>query len=250
MHLKINPKPDLKDIKFSCDEPLHSKLDAYPLTRDFLNMYNTTALIGTQGSGKTTLMINLLLGPYKKVCHFIYVFIPKTSRNSLKNNVFDKYLPANQIYEELNEKTINEVYEKVKINSANGHKSMIIMDDVQKSLKDYDTLKSLKNITANQRHLKCVNIILLQNWFALDKSLRELINNVILFKLAKSQTQKVFNEVVETHKDKFEQVRRLVYDAPHNWLFVNIKTQRMFKCFDEIIADEEESEDEDMEMKK
>ena len=61
MHLKINPKPDLKDIKFSCDEPLHSKLDAYPLTRDFLNMYNTTALIGTQGSGKTTLMINCCL---------------------------------------------------------------------------------------------------------------------------------------------------------------------------------------------
>jgi len=177
MHLKINPKPDLKDIRFSCDEPLHSKLDAYPLTRDFLNAYNTTALI-------------------------------------------------------------------------DGHKSMIIMDDCQKALKDYNTLKSLKNIISNQRHLKCVNIILLQNWFALDKSLRELINNVILFKLGKSQTQKVFNEVVESHKDKFEQVRRLVYDAPHNWLFVNIKTQRMFKCFDEIIADEEESEDEDMEMKK
>jgi hypothetical protein len=103
---------------------------------------------------------------------------------------------------------------------------------------------------ANQRHLKVVNLILLQNWFALDKSLRELINNVILFKLGKSQTQKVFNEVVESHKNKFEQVRRLVYDTNHQWLFVNIKTQRMFKCFDEIIADEEESEDEDMDMKK
>jgi len=63
----------------------------------------------------------------------------------------------------------------------------------------------------------------------LDKSLRELINNVILFKLGKSQTQKVFDDVVETHRDVFENVRRLVYDEPHNWLFISIKTQKLFK---------------------
>ena len=88
---------------------------------------------------------------------------------------------------------------------------------MQRALKDYDTLKSLKNIVANQRHLKCVNIILLQNWFALDKSLRELINNVILFKLGKSQTDKIFKEIIETHKDKFDDVRKLVFDANHSW---------------------------------
>ena len=249
MYLKINPKPDLKEIKFSCDEPLHSKLEAYPLTRDFLNCYNTTCIIGTQGSGKTSLTVNLLLGPYKKVYHWVYLFMPKTSRSSLKNNVFDRYLPKNQIFEELNEQTINDVYEKIKINSANGHKSIIIYDDVQKALRNYDTLKSLKNILANQRHLKVVNIILLQNFFALDKSLRELINNVILFKLGKAQTEKVFNEVVESHRDKFEQIRKLVYDASHNWLFVNIKSQRMFKNFDEIMMDDEEDES-DLEYEK
>ena len=68
----------------------------------------------------------------------------KTSRNSLHNNVFDKYLPKNQIYEELNESTIHEIYEKLKINSMRGHKSLVIYDDVQRSLKDYNTLKLLK----------------------------------------------------------------------------------------------------------
>jgi hypothetical protein len=175
--------------------------------------------------------------------------MPQTSRNSLKNNIFDKYLPKDQIYEELNEETINDLHAKLKTNSQNGHKSLVIYDDVQKALKDVSVLKSLKNILANQRHLKVVNLILLQNWFALDKSLRELINNVILFKLGKSQTQKVFNEIVETHRDKFDDIRKLVYDAPHNWLFVNVKSQRMFKCFDEIICDEDEDH-EDMEIKK
>ena len=248
IHLKINPSPPMKKIQFSCDEEIHHKLNEFPLCRDFLNMYNTTAICGTQGSGKTSITINFLLSFYKKCFHHIFVFMPQTSRNSLKNNVFDKYLPKNQIYEELTQETINDLYEKLKDNSAKGFKSLVIFDDVQKGCKDAKVLKSLKSILANQRHLKVVNLILLQNWFALDKSLRELITNVILFKLGKSQTQKVFDEVVETHREKFEQVRKLVYDEPHNWAFINIKSQRMFKMWDEIICDEDE--DEDMEAKK
>ena len=249
MRLKINEKPPLKQIEFSCDAPLNAKLDKYPLTKDFLNTFNTTAFVGTMGSGKSSLMINMLLGFYKKCFEYIFVFMPATSRASLKNNIFEKHLPKSQLYEELNEHTIHEVYEKIKINSANGFKSLIIYDDVQKSLKDYNTLKSLKNIVANMRHLKVVNLILLQNWFSLDKSLRELITNVVLFKLAKSQTQKVFDEIVESHKDKFEQVRKLVYDKPYQWMFINVRTQRVFKCFDEIIMDDDEDES-DIEFEK
>ena len=174
--------PKWKKIAFSCDEILHSKLEKYPLTRDHLNKYNTTAFIGAQGSGKTSLMLNFLTGFYKKTFHFVFVYISKTSRNSLHNNIFDKYLPKDQIYEELNEQTVNELYEKLKQNLMRGFISVIVYDDVQKSLKDYNTLKSLKSIIANQRHLKVVNLILLQSFFALDNFLRELINNAILFK--------------------------------------------------------------------
>lgn len=250
MKIKINKAPEIKNIKFSCDEGLNKKLEEFPLTKDFLNMYNTTAFIGTMGSGKTSLMINFLLGFYKKTFHYIYVFMPQTSRNSLHNNIFEKHLPNSQLYEELNEETIDDLYEKLKTNSTNNHKSLVIYDDVQKSLKDHNTLKNLKSIISNQRHLKVVNLILLQNFFALDKSLRELINNIILFKLGKSQNEKIFNEIIETHRDKFDDLRKLVFDAPHNWMFVNVKSQRVFKCFNEIIFDEDEKEDEDFEIKK
>ena len=36
MKLKINDKPKLTKIKFSCDDPIHKKLDNYELTKDFL----------------------------------------------------------------------------------------------------------------------------------------------------------------------------------------------------------------------
>ena len=250
MKLKINEKPKLTKIKFSCDDPLHKKLDNYELTKDFLNNFNTTALIGTQGSGKTSLTVNLVKQLYKKCFHYIYVFMPQTSRNSLDNNIFDKHLPEEQIYDELTIANINELYEKIKENSENGYKSLVIYDDVQKSLKDYQILKNLKSIIANQRHLKVVNLILLQNWFALDKSLRELINNVILFKLNKSQNEKIFNEIIETHKDKFDNIRKLVFNKPYTWLFINMKSQRMFKEWDEIIFDDDDESDIEIEIKK
>ena len=165
--------------------------------------------------------------------------MPHSSRKSLKNNIFDKYLPENQLYEELNEETISEIYSKLKENSEEGHRSLIIFDDVQKALKNHSVLLSLKNIIANQRHLKVVNLILVQNYFSLDKSLRELINNIIMFKLNKTQTEKIFNENVEHAKDKFELIRDFVFDEPFKWMFINLPSQRIFKEFDEILFDEE-----------
>ena len=211
----------------------------FELTKDFLNKSNTTLFIGRQGSGKTSLMINIVKKLYKKCFHFVYIFMPHSSRKSLNNNIFDKHLKEDQIYEELNEQNINELYSKLKNNSEDGYRSLVIFDDVQKALKDHKILQSLKNIIANQRHLKVCNIILLQNYYALDKSLRELANNIIMFKLNKSQTEKIFNEAVESAKDKFSEIRDLVFDKPYTWLFINLTSQRIFKEWDEIIYNDE-----------
>ena len=240
-----NKKPNIEKIKFACDNILHKKLDEYELTKEFLNKSNTTLFIGRQGSGKTSLMVNFVKKLYKKVFHFIYIFMPKSSRSSLNNNIFDKHLPEDQIFDELNQENITILYEKLKENSENGYKSLIIYDDVQKALKNHSVLLSLKNIIANQRHLKVVNFILLQNYFALDKSLRELCNNIILFKLNKTQTEKIFIENVESAKDKFEYIRDCVFDKPYEWMFINVPTQRIFKGFDEILYNDYENYDSD-----
>jgi Poxvirus A32 protein len=237
--LKENNKPNITKIIFECDEELHKKLNEYELSKEFLNKSNTTVFVGRQGSGKTSLLINFVKILYKKVFNYIYVIMPHSSRKSLKNNIFDKYLPQDQIYEELNEETITDIYSRLKENSENGYKSLVIYDDVQKALKNHSVLLSLKNIIANQRHLKVVNLILVQNYFALEKSLRELISNIIMFKLNKTQTEKIFNENVEHAKDKFEVIRDFVFDEPYNWMFINISSQKIFKGFDEILYNEE-----------
>jgi KaiC/GvpD/RAD55 family RecA-like ATPase len=249
IEIKKNNCPNLGKVNFACDKELSSKLNQYEMVRDHLNRFQTTMLIGSPGSGKTSLLINMVKKLYKKVFDKVYVFMPSTSRQSLNPNIFD-VLPENQLFEELNEQTIMQVYEEVKELSADGKKTLIIYDDVQKSLKNPVVLNSLKNIIANQRHLHVVNLILVQNFFALHKSLREIVNNVILFKLGKSQTEKVFNEIIELHRDKFDKIRDMVYDEKYNWLFVNVASQRIYKKFDEIIFEEDENDKSDELEKK
>lgn len=243
MKIKIveNEKPELQKIKFNCDEKICDKLDEFPMIRDNLNTYNTTLIIGRQGSGKTSLTINFVKKLYKKKFNKIYVFMPETSRNSLHQKIFD-VLPPEQLFEELNYDNITEVYEQLKENSKNGHKSLIIMDDVQKALKDGNVISQFKNIVANQRHLKVVNLILLQNYFALDNKVREIVNNVIFFKMDKKQTQKIFEEVAEMPKDIFEEINKIVFDEPHKWVLINQRQKRIYSMFDEIVIDDDDDE--------
>jgi DNA replication protein DnaC len=241
--------PNLEKVNFACDHPLSKKLEDYPMCKEHLNKYNTTIFIGSMGSGKTSLLVNMVKKLYKKVFHKIFVFMPATSRQSLKPNIFDK-LNEDQMFEELNGENISNVYEQVKQLSSDGLRTLIVYDDVQKSLKDKFVLQSLKNIIANQRHLHVTNLILCQNFFALHKSLREIVNNVVLFKLGKSQTEKIFNEIIEMHREKFDEIRDLVFDEKYNWLFVNVGTQRIYKKFDEIIFNEDDDENSELEKIK
>lgn len=238
-----NKKPEIEKVAFLCDEKICPSLDQWPMVRDNLNKYNTTVLCGRQGSGKTNLLVNIIKKIYKKKFHKLYVFMPETSRNSMKDKIFDK-LPPDQLYEELSLMALVDLHEKIKQNASNGMKSMIIYDDVQRSLKDHNILQKLKEMIANQRHIKLVNLILVQNFFMIDKSLREILNNIIFFKMDKNQTEKIFNDCVELHKDKFDVIRDFVFDQPYNWMMISKTDQKLYKMFDEIII----ANDNDMEI--
>lgn len=251
MKIKVieNEKPNIEKVKFACDEKICESLDKYPLVKDNLNAYNTTLIIGRQKSGKTSLTINIIKKLYKKKFHKIYVFMPLTSSNSLKDNIFE-VLPKEQIFEELNLDNIQYVYEQLKTNSENGFKSLIIMDDVQKALKRTDVINEFKNIVANERHLKVVNLILLQNYFALDNKVREIVDNVIFFKMDKKQTSKIFEEVAEMPENIFNEIIKYVFDEPHNWCLINQRYKRVYKMWDEIIIDDDDDDDDELEINK
>ena len=49
--------------------------------------------------------------------------------------------------------------------------------------------------------------------------------------------EQIFDEVVELPKDYILPLIKLVYDEPHQYLFINTDSQRLFKNFDEIIIE-------------
>jgi DNA replication protein DnaC len=59
-------KPNVDKIDFNCDEKLAESLDKFPMVSDNLNTFKTNVIIGRQGSGKTSLTINILKRLYKK----------------------------------------------------------------------------------------------------------------------------------------------------------------------------------------
>ena len=233
-------KPNVEKIAFNCDEKLCPSLDKYPMVRDNLNTFKTTVILGRQGSGKTSLTINIVKKLYRKKFNKIYLFMPRTSIASLKSNIFG-VLPENQVFDELNYQNITELNETIKDNRENGLKSLIIMDDVQRALKDNNVVKVFKEMIANQRHLNVSFIILLQNYFALDNKVRELIHNVIFFKMDKKQNKKIFEECAEMPQSVFNDLNDFIFDQPYNWCLINQRNKKIYKMFDEVeINDDDE----------
>jgi len=240
--IKKNKAIKLNIPSFSCDEnAVGSHLNSHDLTK-FLNVYGFLCIIGRPGSGKTSMAISLITQKkpkiYKKTHNHIIIFMPSNSINSLKNNPFEK---LEHIYNELDNSTISDAYDKIDEWSKEGQKTLLFIDDMTADLKKSKfVIDTLKKLIYNRRHLKLNIIITAQVYPNIPLDIRKCITNLILFKPPKLELLKVFEELIESKKDKFEDILRLVYDEKHNFLFVNIPSQKMFKNFDEIIINEDD----------
>jgi hypothetical protein len=237
-----NEKPKMPQCKMLCDQGLNEKLERYELTK-FLNQHSTTLFIGKPRSGKTSLLFSLMKGIMKKCFHKIYVFQPAESRASMSNDIFGK-LPNNQIYSELSNENLNEVMSLIRTDASNGLNSLIIFDDQTAHLKKKDTLNLFKELIYNRRHLHVSLYFCVQTYYSVPKDLRRLWTNLFIFKTSKSELVNIWNELIEYDDALLVKIRKMVYDKPYQYLFVNTDSQRLFKQFDEIkIYDEDEDED-------
>ena len=244
--IKVHKNPVIKlDIPhFLCDTDCVGKhLNDHPLTQ-LLNVYGFLCVIGRPGSGKTSMTISLMTQKnpkiYRKTHHHIIILMPANSINSLKKNPFD-VLPAENIYNELTDQTIHEIYNKIDGYSGKDEKTLLFIDDMTADLKKTKfIMETLKKIIYNRRHLKTNLIITAQSFTNIPLDVRKNIQNLILFRPSKKEMELVFEELFETKKDIFQSIMKIAYDEKHNFLFLNVPTQRLFKNFDELIINDDE----------
>jgi len=238
-----NPKINLDIPKFLCDDAVGKHLNSH-LVLKLLNVYGFLCIIGRPVQGKTSLAISLISQKkpqiYRKTHEHVIVVMPENSINSLKVNVFQK-LPKENLYDDLNDETIDSIFTKINDYSKNGEKTLLFIDDQTASLKKSNyIIQTLKRIIYNRRHLKTNIIITAQSYSNIPLDIRKNINNLVIFKPSKKEMQLLFDENIESKKNTFLHVINITYDEPHNFLFVNVPSQRLFKNFDELIINDPE----------
>ena len=237
-----NDKPDLAVCEMKCDAGLAPHLDNFPLTK-FINCHSVNMLIGKPGSGKTSLLYSFFKGSgknkiLKKVFHNIYLFMPSQSRGSLKDNIFEK-LPDDKKFDELNYENLSGVLARIK--AADPYeKHCLIFDDCGAYLKNPETKKLFKELVYNRRHYHTSIFFLCQSWLSVEKDLRKLFTNIFCFKVSKAEMENLFSETIEQKREHLLDIMKIAYDRPHQFLFISTDTGRLFKCWDEILIDDEE----------
>jgi len=148
----------------------------------------------------------------------------------MTDKLFDK-IPDEQKFDELTFENLSTVNEALN----NEENSCILFDDMGAHLKDPEIKKLLKEIIMNRRHKHVSIFFLVQTYFSVEKDMRRLFNNLFIFRVNKSTMVSIFEEVMEEHKKDVDEIIKVVYNKPYQYLFINVGSQRMFKGFDEIL---------------
>ena len=158
----------------------------------------------------------------------------------MKDKLFDK-LPDDQKFEELDYESLVEVMDRIKVSDPD-HNNAIIFDDMTAYLKDYHVEKLLKELVFNRRHLRTSIYFLCQTYISVPKDLRKLFSNLFIFRVSKNELKLMFEELIEDKSkvNLISDITKLVFDKPHQFLFVNTDSQRFFKNFDELVFKNDE----------
>lgn len=238
IELKNTPKIDIP--QFICDDfPLAKGQLKYPL--HLLDKYHICLFIGRAGSGKTSMIVNLLSNKdkssgFRKRFDNIIVVMPKSSRQSLKKNIFDKELAEENLFSTLDESVMDMINEMIDDNRENNENTLIILDDVTAALKKSIYLQNqLNKLIWNRRHKKLCIWIAQQNYTSLSLSSRKNISHAFLWKPSKKEFTVLFEELFELKQEKSLEIMKL-YQKPHDFIFIDVYNQKIFRNFDtEII---------------
>jgi hypothetical protein len=220
--LSIAPPPML------CDKPICDGIkEPLPSTHHF------ASFIGIPGRGKTSLAMSLLTHPdgYHKKFNNIFVVMPKNSRESIAGNPFKKH-PAEKLFDELELSVLEFVHEYTKVESSEGHSSLLILDDCTAQLKNGDVQRMLKTLIFNRRHLKLSIWICSQGYNQMPLAIRKTITHAFVFKPAnKKELENIFSELIFLPKEQVEGVTRHIFDSPHNFMLLDTNRTKIHKNF-------------------
>ena len=242
-----NDKIKLSKMCFSCDGIDDSIPAPLPQKKNFF-----LGLIGKPGSGKTSLLMNLITKRNKCFNRkFDKVFLFSPSLATDKDNKFST-LPSDQIYDELSVENLDEVLKRVK---GSGDDTLLILDDVINDItKSTELQRNLCRVIMNRRHLTTDGengtmgiIMTTQVAIKIPAPIRKCLTHLVLFNTSnKKELQTIFDEFVSIPKKKFIEVLKYCFKSKHDFIYLNLEEEiknQFHNKFNKLVFDTENEYD-------
>jgi len=237
-----NNKLDLDKIKMNCDGCLSEEL-VEPLS-SFRSGFNLL-IAGFSGSGKTSLLVNLLSKPKRNGIRqsfknlFSNIVVVSPSLHTLKNNVF-KDLADEKQYKEFNEEMLDNFYElldKIKAEEIaeaedqdrppEPQYTLLILDDVASSLRKNKKLEQrFINLLQNRRHLGYggVSVIsIVQSVVQVAPQHRNNLSHLITFKPKnKKEEERIYTEFVNQPNKFMDDFFNYFFQDKYDFMLIDL----------------------------
>lgn len=237
-----NNKLDLDKIKMNCDGCLSEEL-VEPLS-SFRSGFNLL-IAGYSGSGKTSLLVNLLSKPKRNGIRqsfknlFSNIVVVSPSLHTLKNNVF-KDLADEKQYKEFNEEMLDNFYElldKIKAEEITEAEeqdrppepqyTLLILDDVASSLRKNKKLEQrFINLLQNRRHLGYggVSVIsIVQSVVQVAPQHRNNLSHLITFKPKnKKEEERIYTEFVNQPNKFMDDFFNYFFQDKYDFMLIDL----------------------------
>tara|TARA_R110002020_G_scaffold107363_1_gene249396 strand:+ start:8081 stop:8827 length:747 start_codon:yes stop_codon:yes gene_type:complete len=226
----------LSKFKFSCDDIDETIPKPLPQMLNFFML-----ICGRPGSGKTTLILNLISKRgkmYNKKFDKVYVFSP--SLTTMKEDPFGD-LPDNQVHTELTEENLEGSLSEIK---DSGEKVLYILDDVVNDMKkSVGVQNTLSKMLMNRRHLagaggSCSFIITTQVYNKIPAPIRKTASHIVIFHTRnKKELETIFDELIIIPKDDFYEILKYCFKKRNDFLYIDINkshTKMFHRCFNEL----------------
>lgn len=203
----------------------------------FPNKCSVIFISGGMGTGKSSFIANLFRATgknriYRKVFDNVMYATPKEVFDSEDDHVFKDHP---KVFHDLSQDTFNQITDKAIATKNDEGNSCLVIDDFSEQLKNKQTEYNLRKLINKHRHMKLNIIISALNQKALAKSLRALIDVVILFKpKSMVETDNFSEEVFGLTKAETKALFDFVYDKQYNFLMYNARTHTFYKNFNEL----------------
>lgn len=229
-----NTKLIVKPPEFLCDRPISENIQPpLPKTAHF------ASLMGSAGSGKTSLMINMLTskGMYKSAFDHVHLCCPKNSIGSLKDDIWEGH-PADKIHDTLDYHTLNVIAGKCEDRAKvkpHGETTLLIIDDMTAFLKKREIEDKLREMIYNRRHLRLSIWMLVQSYNSIPLAVRKTLSHFFMFRPRnKKEAESIWEELMFMPRKLGDELLKYVYREQYDFMMGDCNTGEVYRNFNKI----------------